>query len=75
MTWTHASLFAYRFSIDDDLLTMLNDPPRSPALSASSSTDDSNSEMPAPQAHQTTKSYLSQLPVSDQSASAFALYA
>ncbi|KIK35451.1 hypothetical protein CY34DRAFT_812139 [Suillus luteus UH-Slu-Lm8-n1] len=43
---SRVTLSAYKFSIDDALL-MLNDPPRSPALSASSSTDDSNSEMPA----------------------------
>ncbi|KAG2068596.1 hypothetical protein BDR04DRAFT_1143774 [Suillus decipiens] len=39
------TLSAFSFSIDDALL-MLNDEPRSPALSASSSTDDGNSEMP-----------------------------
>ncbi|KAG2749019.1 hypothetical protein P692DRAFT_20536834 [Suillus brevipes Sb2] len=46
MTWTLALLSAFKFSIDDALL-MLNDPPRSPSLSASSFTDDSNFEMPA----------------------------
>ncbi|KAG1767676.1 hypothetical protein EDD22DRAFT_288236 [Suillus occidentalis] len=46
MIWIHASLSAPKFSISDALL-MLNGPPRSPALSASSSTDDSNSKMPA----------------------------
>ncbi|KAG1734006.1 hypothetical protein EDB19DRAFT_1182994 [Suillus lakei] len=42
------TLSAFAFSIDDALL-MLNDAPRSPALSASSSTDDCNSsaDMPA----------------------------
>ncbi|KAG2133293.1 hypothetical protein DEU56DRAFT_810812 [Suillus clintonianus] len=42
------TLSAFAFSIDDALL-MLNEEPRSPALSASSSTDDSNTsgEMPA----------------------------
>ncbi|KAG1721562.1 hypothetical protein EDB19DRAFT_505246 [Suillus lakei] len=41
------TLSAFAFSIDDNLL-MLNDAPRSPALSASSSTDDcdSSGEMP-----------------------------
>ncbi|KAG1767678.1 hypothetical protein EDD22DRAFT_875152 [Suillus occidentalis] len=43
---SRVTLSAFNFSIDNALL-MLNDPPRSPALSASSSTDDSNSEMPA----------------------------
>ncbi|KAG1863138.1 hypothetical protein F4604DRAFT_1957324 [Suillus subluteus] len=38
------TLSAFTFSIDDALV-MLNDAPRSPALSASSSTDDGNSEM------------------------------
>ncbi|KAG2140817.1 hypothetical protein BD769DRAFT_1428826 [Suillus cothurnatus] len=40
------TLSAFTFSIDDALL-MLNDAPRSPALSASSSTDDGHFEMPS----------------------------